>query len=190
MKLCRNSFGHTKELLEIISEKLVKCSKEIHHVNHPCKECKKTPIGLLHRCKICPDHFLCSACFKNGSHPEHAFQSKGRARGEWVTAERHVPYLMPEPVLNQIQNAEIYDYEQLLLFDQPQLQGALSLHAINQFKLKKVKSLRDLLDLRDQTCQVCGINGAVGDIFRIMPCRHSFHQQCIGIATFNQISGC
>ena len=101
-------------------------------------------------------------------------------------SSRILPTLLPDNIVTALQNRELNDsnYETLMLLDTPSCQGSIPLHIITSFPLIKFTRLNGSSNgvflSEDGKCGVCNIKIAYGDIVRQIPCRHGFHQSCIG----------
>ncbi|KAJ3272762.1 E3 ubiquitin-protein ligase Zswim2 [Terramyces sp. JEL0728] len=190
-ELCRNSFGSMSEVEKQISELLTVKEPDTRkldfsHFGYTCKSCSNGPIkGRLHKCQICLDLFLCDHCFKEGSHPEHAFEYRNRSTSKWKKSTRSLQPALPTALIEDIQNRELTgeDYQTLLTLDAGmQIQGNIPLHVVNSFPVTKMRNSNDKTRLRlDQSgnCNVCASKIGYGDLVRQIPCGHGFHQSCI-----------
>lgn len=90
----RNRFGNTNEHPLFVHRH--GHPRHGHRSNEPfvhpavCDNCKKSIVGIRHKCTDCPDYDLCSGCIEQAAsvHPKHAFISLERSFARWHHQKR------------------------------------------------------------------------------------------------------
>ncbi|KAI8814698.1 hypothetical protein BJ742DRAFT_864717 [Cladochytrium replicatum] len=128
----------------------------------------------------------------------HAFVGREDRNSKWILAPRAVGPMFPEALIRDMEARDLTDedYETLLQLQQSGLQhpqggngdqhsqlrmvnqGSIPLHIINSFPTFQVSARRDERPVHP--CTVCMLPWTVGELARWIPCRHVFHQKCIG----------
>ncbi|XP_069492269.1 E3 ubiquitin-protein ligase ZSWIM2 [Ambystoma mexicanum] len=177
--LCREDFASLQILKEELrnSGQLVTASekeKPERHLGIPCNSCRTLPIeGACYKCTECTHFHLCQGCFTVGHHPPHQFVSRQKRNQRWRPLV-HVIGPSPEhgACLGEERNSQEGTWNV----------KAGSCHVPKQvlksFPLTLVRQSSKLLG-PGQQCRMCLKAFSIGQYARLLPCRHTFHRDCI-----------
>ncbi|KAJ1113150.1 hypothetical protein NDU88_001405 [Pleurodeles waltl] len=177
--LCREDFAPLRLLKEEIrnaSQSLTAAEKEKpeRHLGIPCNNCMALPIeGLCYKCNECNNFHLCQGCFTAGRHPPHQFLSRLKRNQRW----RPLGYVSESPS----EHKPCEELEAQLKEEMGNIKGRSSSvpkQVLKSFPLMLVRQSSKLLSPGHQ-CRICLKAFSLGQYARLLPCRHTFHRDCI-----------
>ena len=190
---CRNIFGSLKEIQQLYMKgfKVISTAERNQtHLGVECKTCRVAPIcGNLYRCRSCPiSSNICENCYMRGDHAGHFVEVKKNRKSGWrMLAQKKDWKLLPEAVIDDLQNRDLTDadYEMLKSLGigcDPHLRVENNPRSLckNRYKIDvPVRQYRDLFHSRiaidESVCKCCLQGFSSSDSVRSLTCGHIYH---------------